>query len=227
MEETPEILMERTLDWYDPRIPISNLPYGIASPNGREAENYTRNFNWHWANLCHNRRVKMKHMYDQTPPGLGQIVKRPRFNLPSSNQEVVGDGDGAASEGEGRRHEFQDSVTEVGSGSGGGKDDNGGNNGGNMPSDEGAATRVGEEQRDQEAPPDPFGDRVSGVRDGWVVFATHPHRGRFVINEGVVLVGDRYMVCGGFRQGFYAVTMPAPVKAAIRENAPFPFLLIL
>lgn len=58
VEETPEILEERTLSWYNPNYPISSLPYGIALPNGREAIKYTRNFNWHLVNLRYNRRVK-------------------------------------------------------------------------------------------------------------------------------------------------------------------------
>ncbi|RZC79187.1 hypothetical protein C5167_003437 [Papaver somniferum] len=94
VEETPEILMEHTLDWYNPHIPISSLPYGIAFPNRREAMNYTRNFNWHWSNLRYNRRVKMEQMYDHVPPGDGQIVKRPRFNLPFC-QDVAGGEEGS------------------------------------------------------------------------------------------------------------------------------------
>ncbi|KAI3842040.1 hypothetical protein MKX03_015734 [Papaver bracteatum] len=127
-------------------------------------------------------------MNDQIPPGLGQVVKRPRFNLPSSNQDVAGNGDSAVSGGEERKQELQDNVNEIWSGpSGSGNDD------GNRARDEGEAASAGEEKGGQDSPPNPFGYRVWEVIDGWVVFATHPQRGRFEINEGVVLVGDRYV----------------------------------
>lgn len=43
-----------------------------------------------------------------------------------------------------------------------------------------------------------------------------------MVNEGVVLVGDRYVVVGGVRQGFFANVMPAPVRVEIRRNARIP-----
>ncbi|KAI3861696.1 hypothetical protein MKX03_030801, partial [Papaver bracteatum] len=78
--------MEHTLDWYNPNIPIAGLPYGISFPNGREAVNYTLNFNWHWANLRHNRRVKFEQLYEKIPPRHEYVVKRPIINLPYSSQ---------------------------------------------------------------------------------------------------------------------------------------------
>ncbi|KAI3887937.1 hypothetical protein MKX03_013172, partial [Papaver bracteatum] len=56
VKETPEILEEHTLSWYNPNYPISSFPYGIAFPNDREEINYTHNFNWKWENLRYNRR---------------------------------------------------------------------------------------------------------------------------------------------------------------------------
>ncbi|RZC85951.1 hypothetical protein C5167_026621 [Papaver somniferum] len=58
-------------------------------------------------------------MYDQIPPGHGQIVKRTRFNLPSYQDAAGGEEGATRSEGEGR-HVFQNSVHEVGGGSGSG-----------------------------------------------------------------------------------------------------------
>lgn len=60
------------------------------------------------------------------------------------------------------------------------------------------------------------------MKDGWVLYALHPQKGRFVFNEGVVLVGDQRIVCGGARQGFFASPVPEDAKARIHENDSIP-----
>ncbi|KAI3848557.1 hypothetical protein MKX03_033359, partial [Papaver bracteatum] len=84
VEETPEILMERTLDWNDPLIPISNFPYCIAIPIGSEAVNYTRTFNWYWTNLHQNRRVEIEQVKYQIHLGHGPKVEKPKISYPLS-----------------------------------------------------------------------------------------------------------------------------------------------
>lgn len=54
----------------------------------------------------------------------------------------------------------------------------------------GMQTKTGESFHDQQP-------GMKGVKDGWVLYALHPKRGRFVVNEGVVLVGDQKIVCRG------------------------------
>lgn len=65
---------------------------------------------------------------------------------------------------------------------------------------------------------DPQLPQLQGADEGWVVYVVHPDKGQFVINEGVVLVGEQQVVCGGARQGFYSAPVPVACKAKIREN---------
>lgn len=84
-----------------------------------------------------------------------------------------------------------------------------------------ASTRVGRPPQRLEESRIENGELV-GVKDGWVLFAVHPTKGRRVVREGIVLVDDERIVCGGTQQGFFAAPLLDAAKDQIRINATRP-----
>lgn len=130
-----------------------------------------------------------------------QVNTRDREAIPGGFQtSIYEDGESSRRDG-GERVVFHNSVHEVGSSSG--------------TQNEEETTPAADGQDEERPLPDPIAvirepGKAWSFNDGWVVYATHPRLGQYVVNEGVVLVGDRYVITGGVRQGFFVNVMPAP-----------------
>lgn len=60
--------------------------------------------------------------------------------------------------------------------------------------------------------------QLEAAKSGWLIYAVHPEKGQFVVNEGINLVGEEEIVSGGVLQGFFATPVPATHKHKIRAN---------